>query len=376
MRSRSEELSPAYGVRSLGEVLPSVCAAAGGGSFTNHLDLPPVSSYVVFLIDGLGWSLLRAHRGDAPYLASLLDEREPITSGVPSTTATSITSFGTGLPPGRHGLVGYTSRIPGTDDLMDALKWDKRVDPVDYQPHPSLFARGCASGLDMTVVARRVFERSGLTIASQRGGAFVGADSVGERIAAAVRSARSTRSVTYLYDGELDATGHRSGCESWAWRHELATVDAFAQRLRSALPSQTALVVTADHGMVDIAASDRLHIDDEPDLVSGVRLVGGEARFRHLYCVNGAVDDVRTRWAERLGGRAVVLTRDEAAERGWFGEVEPRVATRIGDVVVASLADCAIVSASRFPHEAKLIGLHGSVTAEEMLIPLLVDAAA
>ena len=67
---------------------------------------------------------------------------------MPSTTATSLTSLGTGLPPGAHGLVGFTSRIPGTDTLLNALHWDKAVDPVEWQPHPTAFARLAAAGVD------------------------------------------------------------------------------------------------------------------------------------------------------------------------------------------------------------------------------------
>ena len=103
-------------------------------------------------------------------------------------------------------------------------------------------------------------------------------------------------------------------------------------------------------------------------------MFGGEARFRHLYCEGGAVDDVAARWRERLGAAAWVVTRDEAVGEGWFGSVDSAVRPRLGDVIVASRSDVAVVSTSRFPHEAELIGLHGSLTADEMLVPLLLDA--
>ena len=60
---------------------------------------------------------------------------------MPSTTATSLTSLGTGLPPGAHGLVGFTSRVPGTGKLLNALMWDKDVDPLEWQPHDTAFTR-------------------------------------------------------------------------------------------------------------------------------------------------------------------------------------------------------------------------------------------
>ncbi len=367
---------PHYFSRSLVDVLPSVVSAVGAAGWDNPLDLAPAESYVVLLIDGLGWNLLRANPDEAPYLNSLADGYEPITSGVPSTTATSLTSLGTGLPPGGHGVVGFTSRIPGTDRLLDALRWDHRVDPRVWQPHETVFARARRDGVAASVVSERAFEGSGLTEASQRGAAFVGADTVEERISGAVAASADVPSLTYVYVGELDATGHRLGSSSWGWRRQLAIADSFAARLREALPARCALVVTADHGMVDVALEDRLDVDDEPELLDGISVFGGEARFRHLYCQGGAVDDVAARWRERLGADAWVVTRDEAVGEGWFGSVDSAVRPRLGDVIVASGLGTAIVSTSRFWHETKLVGFHGSLTADEMFVPLLVDARA
>jgi hypothetical protein len=366
-------VAPAYGAGSLAEVLPSALEAVGAAGWTNSLDLPPARSYVVFLVDGLGWNLLRRHAAEAPYLSALAQRGRPITCGVPSTTASSLTSVGTGLPPGQHGVVGFTSRIPGTSRLLDALRWDSRVDPLEWQPNPTIFETAVQQGLPMTVVSRRAFERTGLTIAGQRGPRFLGADAVGERISATVDSASVDGSVTYLYDGELDSTGHRNGCHSQSWRWQLEAVDHFTETLRAHLPVDTGLVVIADHGMVDIALADRLDVDESPDLLRGVDIFGGEARMRHLYCGSGDEANVASAWRDRLGADALVLTRDEAIGSGWFGDVAPHVRPRIGDVLVASIGASAVVSSQRFPREARLIGLHGSLTADEMLVPLLVD---
>jgi hypothetical protein len=370
---RPGTVEPRYGRGSLVDVLPSVLAALGAPGWPAVIALPPASSYVVFLVDGLGWELLRQHRDVAPYLNALADGTHPITCGVPSTTATSLTSLGTALPPGRHGVVGFTSRVPGTDTLLDALRWDQPIDPREWQPHETVFGRARASGVLTTTVSRRAFDGSGLSVASQRGAEYVGADTPGERISATVHASATATSLVYVYEGELDSTGHAKGCLSWAWEHQLGVVDSFAQRMREALPASTALLVTADHGMVDVGPDQRVDVDERPDLLEGVSLLGGEARFRHLYCAGGAVDSVSAAWRTGLGERAIVLTRDEAIERGWFGEVDSAVRPRLGDVVVASLGGNAVVSTSRFKHESRLIGFHGSLTPDEMLIPLLVD---
>jgi hypothetical protein len=367
-------VEPAYHQRSLGDVVPAVAGALGVplDGDAPGLELPPAPAYVVFLVDGLGARLLTRYAHAAPFLSSLLAGQEPGTAGVPSTTATSLTSLGTGLAPGAHGLVGFTSRVPGTDRLLNALLWDKDVDPLAWQPHPTAFSRLRRTGASVTVVNKREFVNSGLTIAAHRGADFVGADKVGERIAAAVAASSDQPSLTYLYDGDLDWTGHRYGVRSSQWLQQLSIIDAEAEQLRDALPPSTRLLVVADHGMVDATTEGRVDVDEQLELRDGVALLGGEARFRHLYCHRGAVADVAATWAGVLGDRAEVMTRDEAVARGWFGPVEPSVRPRLGDVVVAARGDTAILSTTDFPYEATLVGLHGSLTPEEMLIPMLV----
>jgi hypothetical protein len=371
----SEFVTPAYGDRSLVDVFPAVSRALGQpldpGDAGSAWELPSAPAYVVFLVDGLGRMQLEAHADEAPYLHGLLTESALGTAGVPSTTATSLTSLGTALPPGAHGVVGFSSRIPGTDELLYALAWSKHVDPHEWQPHPTAFSRMRAAGLEVTTVNKREFLGSGLTEASSRGAEFVGADRLGERFVAVQAATRAPRSVAYMYEGDLDWTGHRYGVDSPQWRAQLAMIDMAAQRFREDLRDEVRLVVVADHGMVD--ATHQVDIDQVEGMRDGLALIGGEARLRYLYCVNGAVDDVAARWREVLGDDAEVLVRDEAVSRGWFGEVAATVLPRLGDVVVAARGRTVVLSTQDNPYEARLVGMHGSLTPEEMLIPVLVD---
>lgn len=368
-------VEPDYHHRSLADVVPAVGAALGvplqpepapGG-----LELPAAAGYVVFLVDGLGQRLLERHAHAAPYLSEI--SATPGTAGVPSTTATSLTSLGTGLTPGQHGLVGFTARVPGTDQLLNHLFWDQDVDPVHWQPHPTAFARLAASGVQVTSVSRREFEGSGLTRAGHRGADYVGADNTAERLAGVVGAAGRSPSLTYVYDGKLDHTGHKHGVASTEWLQTLSKVDDAAEQMRESLPDSVRLVVVADHGMVDSPQSSRVDVDEQLELREGVALMGGEARFRHLYCRPGAVPDVVATWQGVLGDRATVLTRDEVIGRGWFGPVESQVRSRLGDVVVACHDDVAVVSTHDFAYENTLVGLHGSLTDDEMTIPIIVD---
>lgn len=370
--ARMSFIAPAYGERSLGDVVPAIAQALGCGC-ASVLQLPEAPSYVVMLIDGLGARLLERYAHAAPFLSTLLAHSEPGTAGVPSTTVTSLTSLGTALTPGSHGLVGYTSRVPGTDRLINALQWPKDIDPIEWQPNKTAFQRLIDAGASVTLVNKREFYGSGLTVAAHRGAEFIGADRVGERIAGAVEASRQPCSLTYLYDGDLDWTGHRHGVASAPWLQQLSMIDAEAEQLRDALPHTTRLLVVADHGMVDSGREHRIDVDEHLELRDGLALLGGEARFRHLYCARGALADVVATWTEVLGERAEVLTREDAVGRGWFGTVVPAVRPRLGDVVVAAKDDYAVISSTDFPYETKLVGLHGSLTPDEMLIPLLVS---
>jgi Type I phosphodiesterase / nucleotide pyrophosphatase len=359
---------PAYEDGALGDLLPSI-ASVLGLDVENRLDLQGSDRFVVLLIDGLGWNLLNRHLSVAPYLASLLDRSSRLTAGIPSTTATSLASLGTGLPPGAHGMVGYTQRIPGTNRLLNSLQWSNQVDPLVWQPHATVFERLESIGRSVTVVSKRAFAESGLTLAVLRGGEFAGADNTAECIAAAAAGSGPRQSLTYVYTGELDGIGHKVGCRSDDWVAELARADTFALSLREALPATVTLAITGDHGMVDIGRADRVDVDLEPELMDG------ESRFRHLYCRDdAAAGEVAARWRARLGGSAVVMERQEAVAAGWFGPVSPGVAPRLGDVMVACMDPIAVESSSRFRMETRLIGMHGSLTADEMYVPLLIDA--
>ncbi|WP_326600519.1 alkaline phosphatase family protein [Streptomyces sp. NBC_01803] len=375
--------APRYGSASLADVLPAAAAGLGVPGMTSGLALPPADRVCLFLIDGLGWEALRAHPEAAPFLTSLLPTSragagEPITAGFPSTTATSLASVGTGLPPAAHGLAGYKVLDPASGQLMNQLRWDPWTDPALWQPHPTVFQLAHAAGVAAAQVSAPHFERTPLTRIALSGGTFLGRLDAGERMdLAARRLAAADRALVYTYYAELDATGHRLGVDSDAWRGELRYVDGLAQRLAERLPPRSVLYVTADHGMVDVppTAEARFDFDDDWELRAGVARLGGEGRARHVYAVPGAAPDVYAVWREVLAGHAWVATRDEAVELGWFGPpgagVEPRVRSRIGDVVVAMTGTSSVVASVSEPHESALIGMHGSVTPAEQLVPLL-----
>ncbi|MGX7827954.1 alkaline phosphatase family protein [Actinokineospora sp. 24-640] len=381
-----DPLVPKYGVGTLADVVPSLLAGLDVPGMSDVLGLAGPSRVCVLLVDGLGWRLLREHASDAPFLASLAAGGSPITAGFPATTATSLAALATGMPAGEHGIVGYSFAAgPGNDELLNALRWHRHavaehVDlrdvlvPEVVQPSRTAFERAADAGVAVRLVAPGEQETSGLTRAVLRGGRFRGTHALGDLLGGTIAALRERdRLLCYTYHADLDSLGHAFGPGSEPWRHQLSFVDRLAERIAENLPRGAALVVTADHGMVEVNAGDRVDFDSETRLQEGVRLLGGEARVRHVYTRAGAAGDVRAGWAEVLGERAWVLSRDEAVGAGWFGpRVAKHVRPRIGDVVVACRESSAVVRSVVEPRASALIGHHGSLTADEQLIPLLV----
>jgi predicted AlkP superfamily pyrophosphatase or phosphodiesterase len=246
------------------------------------------------------------------------------------------------------------------------------VSPEQAQPTPTTFERAASAGVAVSVISGAEYTGSGLTRAVLRGGRYVGVYGLGD-LAARVRESVAEGGFCYGYHADLDLLGHINGPGSAAWRMELRQVDRLVESVVEGLPADGLLAVVADHGMVSVKASDVVDIDESEVLLDGVAAVGGEPRARHVYVEDGATDAVLAAWRETLGGRAWVVSRDEAIEAGWFGErVDDKVRPRIGDVVAAARGSAAMVRRTVEPIESSLIGQHGSLTTAEQLVPLLI----
>ncbi len=354
--------------RSLTGVLTQSIAALDGASDW----FAPARSVIVFLVDGLGAHNLAARRGHARFLAAASGRRDVARTVFPSTTAAALTSLLTGVEPGRHGIVGYRTRIPGTLTVANQLHgWESDgLDPLTWQRHEPLFAsRG---GLAF-VVSKPGYTDTGFTEATLRGAQFFPSDDLDERVRiAADLAARHPGSVTYLYAPELDTAGHRGGWESDRWIDELERIDAAARRLSGLVDAHTGVLVTADHGMVDVPARKHILLRAGDALLDDVVLLGGEPRMMHLYTAEGRAEAVAARWREVEAARAWVLTRDEAIGAGLFGAVDDDVRPRIGDVLVAARGRVAYYD-DREPDKRpqRMVGQHGSLTDEERTVPLI-----
>jgi len=321
------------------------------------------SAVVLLALDGLGWNALEAYRGAMPELAAF--DGGPITTVVPSTTAAALTSLATGLAPSEHGLVGFRMRVGG--GVLNVLSWQfsgpgRAPDPFDVQRHTAFGSR------EVPVVTCSDFRETPFTDAQLRGGRFVGWGTTGTLVEHCRRLAARGEPLTYAYYPGIDKVAHEFGLEDGFYEAELRSADALVGALRDALPSDAALVVISDHGQVHAESDHWIKLDELEPLIS---VQAGDARFRYLYARSGGTSELAGAARELIGDRAWVMTRKELIEAGWLGPAPTgSIGARIGDVALAAHDKVAFVDPA-MPREAQLRSLHGSLTADEMRVPLL-----
>ncbi|WAJ46908.1 alkaline phosphatase family protein [Mycobacterium sp. Aquia_216] len=368
---------------SLCDVLPAAAALLGVSGAVDRLAVTEsvaeqVDRVAVVLVDGLGWHLLPQLASSAPLLASVLaggvGRMTRLACTFPSTTPSSLASLGTGTQPGEHGILGFTLNVPGTDRVLTHIYWRDDDPPyAEWQPVPTWFQRLRQSGVAARAVLPALFLGSGLTDAAYRGADFRPSNPTDDYAQQVIDELRAEPGLVYGYTADLDTAAHLFGIGSPHWHQAAARVDALLTRLLDALPAHAALLVTADHGGLNVPPQARVDLDTDTRLGAGIRVVAGEPRVRYLHTEPGAAADVQATWSGVLEGRADVYGREQAVATGMFGPVDPRHLARIGDVVVICTGDTAVLATKREPPEAaRLIGFHGAATAAEMAIPLIV----
>jgi hypothetical protein len=367
---------------SICDVLPAAAALLGVPGAVDRLGVTEsvaeqVDRVAVVLVDGLGWHLLPELAGSAPLLASVLSgdtgRMSRLTCTFPSTTPSSLVSLGTGAQPGEHGILGFTVNVPGTDRVLTHIYW--RDDPpyAEWQPLPTWFERVARCGVAARAVLPALFMSSGLTDAAYRGADFRPVQPDDDYPQQVIDEVRAAPGLIYGYIADLDTAAHVFGIGSPHWHEAARRVDELLTRLVDALPANAALLVTADHGGLNVPPQARVDLDTDARLSAGIRVVAGEPRVRYLHTEPGAAADVQAAWSALLDGRAEVYSREQAVATGMFGPVDPRHLARIGDVVVICTGNAAVLATKHEPPEAaRLIGFHGGATAAEMAIPLIV----
>ena len=362
---------PDYGAANLCGVVPGLMAAPGERPAWIPEAAAHAEQVVLLVLDGLGWLQLRDRRHVAPNLARL--SGGPITSVVPSTTACALTSLVVGAPPAAHGIVGYRVAVsgPAGPEVMNVLKWrtpsgDARhfVDPDKFQ------SREPFGGRAVPVVSKAEFAGTAFTEAHQRGARQVGWYAPSGMAVDVSRLLEEGEPFIYAYYDGIDRIAHVKGLGDF-YDAELAAVDRIVGDLLDRLSPEVALVVTADHGQVEVGAS---VVELDAMVMERVSMVSGEPRFRWLHTIEGTPEA-----AERLaavlrglyGRQAWVATCDEVERDGWFGgPLDPEVRARLGDVALVPFEPVAYLEPGEAA-ESRLICRHGSLTEEEMFVPLV-----
>lgn len=366
--TRPEPILPDYAGPNLCGVVPG-CLLRAPGSRPEWFPTPlqDAGSIVLLLVDGLGLEQLTQRTAVAPILSGF--ETTAITSVVPSTTASALTSLSTGTSPAEHGIIGY--RMSMGDQVMNTLRWgSSRGDlrrlhiPAQIQPIPPF------AGTAVPVVSRADLEGSAFTEAHLRGTRPRGWRVPSGIVAETASLVRAGEQFVYVYYDGLDKTAHERGFGAH-YDAELTFIDWLVGALLEALPADTTLAVTADHGQVHVGPA---IVVLPADLVDDIHHQSGEGRFRWLHARRGRAGDVLARAEELFSDRAWVVGRDRIVDERWFGPstggtVSDAVARRFGDVALVPFADISFDD----PLDSGPISLvcrHGSLTSAEMVVPL------
>ena len=359
---------PAFDAGCITNVVPLLLGTLEGDQGWAPHTVVDAERVVLLVIDGLGWNQLRAREALAPTLTGL--DATAITTVAPSTTATALTSISTGLAPGEHGVMGY--RIAVGADVLNVLRWttdgrDARdaIVPGELQPNVPF------GGQRPPVLTRAEFAGSGFTLAHLDPVRFTGYRTLGTLTAELVRLCRAGEPLVYAYYEGLDKVSHEYGLGA-QYDEELRWIDHLVSVLLEVLPAGTVLAITADHGQVE-TGDDVLELP--ADVLTHVAMQSGEGRFRWLHARSGRAAALADAASSLLGEHAWVRTREQAIDDGWYGpKVTDAAAGRLGDVLLAARGTVAFYD-PKDTGPYVLIGRHGSLTPDEMLVPFLAGVA-
>ena len=359
----------------LSQITPSIFSSLGLDSALDHLAVgqSPHGRELLFLIDGFGSNTFEQYAEVMPTMSRMFNHGL-IQTSFPSTTATSLATLTTGTMPGAHGMLGYTVQVPRSGGrLLNALKWDERVDPENWQPVQTLFERASVAGINVTHVAAKRYENSGFTRAVFRGAQYKGANVFADLVSETKAALQATPSFVYLYVNDLDSAGHSDGVGSDKWVAALGMIDQLVSQLMKEVPKGTRMWITSDHGMVNV--EEKIIIGRDNPLLDGVSVVAGEPRARHIYLTNdspAAREDAASLWQQFLHDRALVLTREQALSSNLFGTyVSADALDRMGEIIAIARGGLVLLDADRADKEGAMVGHHGGDSDIESQVGLL-----
>ena len=364
------------------------CAAAQAYPELESLpaaELAAARNIVLLVIDGLGYDYLNGP-GAGSVLRRHLKAR--ITSVFPSTTATAVTSFLTGVGPQQHALTGWHVWLRELGCLAATLRFRPRhggdalsragVAPRSVFTVESMFDR---LPVKSHVVSPDKIIESDYNVAhcgAARRQPYKELPDLFSKMAEIVRSG-TERQFIHAYTYDLDVAAHTFGSASPEMQAKFRQIDAgFARFLDEVAGSGTLVIAVADHGFVDSPKASCIELAEHPQLAATLMLpLCGERRAAYCYVDPGQQAVFEHHVQTRLDHCADLYRSSDLIAQGWFGlgPANPRLAERVGHYTLVMKDDYTIKDWIPGEQRHLTLGVHGGVSAAEMQVPLIVAAA-
>ena len=325
--------------------------------------IPAAASYLLVLFDGLGDRQLTHPAAQGLWGSRKAELRAPF----PTTTTVSLATIATGQPVSAHGWLAHLMWFPELNRVVNTLKWvDLHGVGVTYDtstllPHPNLWERLAAAGVETVTVQPAEFASTPLTAALYRGVSYAGYQSAQEFVARALAEVAVPGRLVFAYWPPIDFAAHVYGLSSPEYSDSLLQASALWQELRYGLPPNASMIATADHGMVDVAAAGKYLIRDQ-----SLQMLDfwGDPRALMIRGSRRLIDRLR-----EDSGAELVEAEQVMALLG--GEPHhPHLVSRAPEVVLLAPPGTVLLPPG---FDKRLLGYHGGLTEEETAIPLLVD---
>ncbi|MDY6942776.1 MAG: alkaline phosphatase family protein [Pseudomonadota bacterium] len=386
------QVRPDYQGAGIANLIQSIAQACGANPVP---DLPPLSTpqpaldqndhLVLLVVDGLGDEHLKG-TDRAPCLQKQYGGR--LTSVFPSTTASAIPTFLTGVPPQQHGLTGWHMYFSEIDRVIATLPLYRRGrGPLGTAPaqlpaklfiHAPVFDRIHRHAY--VVSPRKIVESPFNQYHSGRAKriGYEGVDELFAALETVIKQAKG-QSYTYAYFSEIDALAHDHGIASEQVAQRLGELDqAFGEFLERIEGSNATVVVTADHGFIDSPPERHIDLADHPQLTDTLaRPLCGERRVAYCYVKPHQRRSFKDYIADELQPYLTVHSSADLIDAGWYGTgtPHPRLRERVGDYCLIMKDNWIVhdhVPGER-PHDQ--LGVHGGTSPAEMYVPLLIARA-
>lgn len=367
----------------LANIINSVAFQLNKSKFeSTPIELPEAKHYFLCLIDGLSDNLFFENKSDLSFLKTFNDHKK-IASGFPSTTATCLTSLATGLDPIEHGIVG--SAFYNNHKYFSPLRWSylcAQDSSIQLLESDIRVPKGIWSDMHndgIKINAFLPFEIADSEFTKQVfSDAEIHSYENDTLLVNQLSQSRGTaeRSFSYIYFGNLDYVGHLYGAGSKEWKDELILLESIVEKISKVIPNDAVLIVTADHGMINIDRNNMIDFNKITELKKETHLICGDIRARHIYLKPEYAKDINLiKWHSYLGENFNIYSKQNAIDNQMFGtQKNSSFNHRLGDLIVVSKNQYGLVDSNSLydQYQTSWIGHHGAISDDEQRIPLLI----